>query len=130
MTQGLFFFLSQIPCNMLILQDMANIFLIIKHWKANYFKTDYVPNSKHKYDIFICHINSISDLMLLVNSYLLYKSKNQIKYCANPGFMEKICQLCKTSHPSILSVHWCMFVELHLQIVRKLNVFSQHLPNS
>lgn len=40
------FFLSQIPCNMLLLQDMADIFLIIKHLKVNYFKTDYVPNSK------------------------------------------------------------------------------------
>lgn len=67
----------------------------------------------------IFHINGISDLMLLVDSYPLYKSKSQIRYCANPGLINRICQLCKNFHPSILSVHWRILVELHLQDCQK-----------
>lgn len=41
------------------------------------------------------------DLMLLAASYLLYIKKSQIKDRANPGFINRYCQLCKSFLPSI-----------------------------
>lgn len=57
--------------------------------------------------------------MLLAASYLLNIKKSQIEYCANSGFISKICQLCKSFLPSIRSVLCCIFAELHLQHCQK-----------
>lgn len=73
----------------------------------------------------VCKKIAISDLMLMAASYLIYIKKSQIKYWANPGFISRICQPCKTFLSSIWSVLWCILVELHLQDCQKTKcIFS------
>lgn len=77
----------------------------------------------------ICQINDISDLMLLADSYLLYVRKHQLNIVPVQDSLAGPVSCVKASSQVSAQYSGAYLLSFIYKIVRKLNVFSQHLPN-